>query len=129
MYEDLIGKPWALPCKPPESYDCWALAVEVRSRLGLKTHSYDVDPEKRTHAHRRDFATPDPNKWVRLPEPRQGCLVGFGSRYVVHCGVYLNGSVIHANQTEPNWGAVMAHSLKAAQLLLGPHSFWEMRIG
>ncbi len=125
---DLIGKPWALPCDPPRTYDCWALAVEVRERMGLKTPVYDVPPESRRAAHRAALAKPDPSVWQRLDTPRDGCLVGFGQRYVVHCGVYIQGRVIQAAcPSATQNGSVFMHTLAVTQNFFGSASYWELK--
>lgn len=120
---DLIGKPWAAPCNPPESYDCWELAVEVRKRLGIATKEYAVPRQSRTAAHRRDLAAPDVRYWKKLERPHDGALVGFGRSLIRHCGVYLNGQVIHA----ASGMGVVAHTAYVAQNHFGPLSYWEMR--
>lgn len=34
VFQDLIGKPYALGITGPEAYDCWTLVLEVYRRLG-----------------------------------------------------------------------------------------------
>lgn len=125
-YDDLLGRPWALPCNPPQSYDCWALAVEVRKRMGLETHTYRVPDQSRTAAHRMAMRSPDPAKWQKLDTPQDGCLVGFGKRFVSHCGVYIDGMVIHSNLLPKVGGIVSSHPLAVAEAHMGEASFWEM---
>lgn len=127
MYDDLIGRPYALPCDPPHSFDCWELAKEVRKRLGLHTHEYETHHMDRMLSNRMDFNKPDPEKWVQLVDPIDGCLVGFGRRYILHCGVYLDRKVIHANQVKGLDGSVSAHTLEVAQMYLGNATFWEAK--
>ncbi len=122
---DLIGKPWAIPCDPPHSYDCWELAVEVRNRMGLFTPTYDIPPMIRKLAHQSDFGTPDPALWHPMPEPTEGCLVGFGRPAIKHCGVYLNEYVIHSHSADGVVGAVMMTRLRSMGLVYGQPSFWE----
>ena len=121
-FSDLIGRPWALPCNPPQSFDCWELAVEVRDRLGLTTPAYKVPPQARTAAHRRDLGGADPKVWKRLERPVDGCLVGFGSVLIKHCGVYFNRRVMHSVEGS----GVMYQEVSVLRDFFGPVSFWEL---
>ena len=119
---DLIGKPWALPCDPPASFDCWELAVAVRDRLGLVTPKYEVAAENRTAAHRASLGKPDPTIWKRLDKPRDGCLVGFGGRFVRHCGVFYRGKIIHAHG---NLGHTVCQDVSICTMTMGKPTYWE----
>ena len=91
---DLIGTPWDCPCDPPYSYDCWALVVEVRKRLGLPTPVY-ADATASGLQGRALIKEP-PTRWRRLEAPEQGCVARLGLK-ANHVGVVLpNGDVIHS---------------------------------
>lgn len=122
----LIGRPWALPCNPPETFDCWELAVSVRRILGKQTPEYKVPPKKRANRDRSDFETPDEKIWKRLDKPQQGCLVGFGNPNN-HVGVYHDGRVIHSHSIDGVVGSVQVHRLEVLERFLGEPSYWEKR--
>jgi hypothetical protein len=66
------------------------------------------------------MARPDPAVWQRLQTPQEGCLVGFGQRYVVHCGVYVDGRVVHSAKDQ-----VVLQTLEATERWFGKATFWE----
>ena len=115
---DLIGKPYALPCDPPNSYDCWAIVAEGRKRLGLSNPDYT-----KTAIRRSDIAKPAA-VWKQLSVPTKGCIVRLGA-LSTHCGMYLGkGLVLH---TEHRIGVCVMTLDQVAQLYTGCADFWEMR--
>lgn len=83
---DLIGKPWSCPCQPPDNYDCWALVVEVRKRLGIQIPDY-LNRGSFKYSDRKRFKNP-PKTWRELEAPIPGCIVRTG-KGGTHVGVYL----------------------------------------
>lgn len=121
---DLIGKPWSLPCDPPNSYDCWELAIAVREMLGKTTPDCRVPIHQRSERHISLMQYPDPSLWARLDAPQNGCLVGFG-KPISHCGVFINHSVIHSYSHDGVIGSVQCHKLSAITRMFGLPEFWE----
>lgn len=121
---DLIGKPYAVPCYPPDSYDCWELAVEVRRVLGLATPATTVPPaNRRSKLSIRHFQGPEQVNWHQVETPRNGTMVGFGKKIIRHCGVWYNGRVIHAYA---DLGSVVYHDLHSLRVLgLSKPTYWE----
>jgi len=88
---DLIGRPWALPCDPPDSFDCWALVEHVRAAHGL-TVPFIVDKTQRTIELVRTIQRP-PTAFKRLDAPKRLCVARIGK---THVGVYLGSKdVLH----------------------------------
>ena len=84
--KEVIGKPWAVPCDPPNSFDCWELCRYVRETVfDLWTPSV-VDKALRQPSDRRYIDTP-PTGWMQLNDPQVGCVVRMGR---THVGVYLD---------------------------------------
>ena len=110
----IIGAPWAVPCDPPSSFDCWELVRHVRAMIGLRTPSV-VDKDRRRPSDRKQFGQP-PMGWNQLSEPVEGCVARIGS---AHVGVYLNGGdVIHAQ-------LATGVRIDKVEFLSFPVSFWE----
>jgi len=114
---DLIGTPFAIPCNPPESYDCWELVRAARKVMDKITPSY-VDRDKRTAMSHRRIKYCE-SEWDRLDVPRLGCIVKIGDG---HVGVYLgNNQVLHAHQSG-------ARVDSTAVLSIGQTvTYWEVR--
>lgn len=90
--QKLIGKPWALPCAPPDSFDCWALVEHVRAILGLPTPSV-VAQAQRTMLNIRHINHP-PLDVIEVNTPGKGTIVRISR---AHVGVYLgHGDVMHS---------------------------------
>lgn len=105
----LIGKPWAIPCDPPNTFECWELVRHVRALFGIQTPSV-VDADKRSLMNTRIIANP-PADWQRLNEPTPYCVVLLGHK---HVGVWIgDNQVLH---TERNTGARVDHISVLRQL-------------
>ena len=120
---DLIGKPWAIPCQPPHSYDCWEIAVEVRKRLGLMTPLYEPI-ETRTEAELPvAFDGPFKREWVETDQLVKGTLVTFGDP-ITHCGVMISDrDVLHTSGK----GATEVLRLPLVRRFFGVVQFWELK--
>lgn len=96
-YIDLIGKPFKVGGRGPDSFDCYGLVMEIYRRMGI---------------HLRDEATPESMKetmrqlehgiateW-RSCEVKPGAALAFRrGRFVDHCGIAItNDRFIHADQ-------------------------------
>jgi cell wall-associated NlpC family hydrolase len=114
-----IGKPWAIPSDPPNSFDCWSLAQAVRNVYGLDTPSY-VDLKSRRASDRHMIEGIAGTEWERLLLPVLGCVVRIGQ---THIGVHVGpGQVIHAQH---GMGVRVDRSdfLRLSETL----SFWELK--
>ena len=113
----LLGKPWAVPDNPPETYDCWSLVVAVRRLCGLNTPAYS---DGRTVF---DGTVDDPPEgWSQLDAPRDRCVAVMGDTRL-HVGVVLSpDSIIHS----PMDSHVRIDKLRLAERFMGPVTFWEV---
>jgi len=110
----LIGKPWAVPCDPPNSFDCWELVRYVRAIYGLVTPSV-IDVSERAPKHRKHITNP-PVGWLKLSEVVDHCVVRMGG---THVGLYLGrGNIIHAQ---------LGHGVRIdhVRFITEPITFWE----
>ncbi len=93
---ELIGRPYAIPCDPPVSYDCWELALLVRRTFDRYTPVH-VDRADRSEAVLQRSIEAPPTGWRLLDAPTLHCLVLIGKK---HCGVFLGGvDVIHTSKS------------------------------
>jgi len=122
MYSDLIGRPWACPCDPPNSFDCWGLVVEVRKRLGLPTPHY-LDAPERTMSDTKAFETP-PVGCFEVSEPKRGVVVLFGAP-AHHCGIMLNECDMMHSYHVGDVGAVRIDNMRFAKRLYRTYKFWD----
>ena len=123
-----IGRPWALPCDPPRTYDCWELVVEVRKHLGRPIPSIQTRSERSlgdVAAYSDGY-----HGWKRLDEPVCGCVVLLGHP-AKHCGVYFDDSrTIHSFSPNGVTGSVQFTRLNSLKRLFGNRvSFWEFTDG
>lgn len=120
---DLVGRPWACPSNPPETFDCWALAIEVRKRLGLFTPE-TVAVDNRSLRDATFFANP-PEGWQMLTKPVTGAVVAFGHP-AKHCGICLpRNMVIHSFSGNGQTGSVQLTRLPTLTRLYGSPTFAE----
>ena len=119
---DLIGAPYALPCDPPHTFDCWQLVVHARETIGLRTPHGPVAVEDRSLADKEYFAHPDPKVWTPIGRPSEGCVVAFGNP-ASHVGVYIGGRVLHASHKT----GVCLHALEAMERFFGSPRYWEVK--
>lgn len=110
----LIGRPWAVPCDPPSTFDCWELVRYVRGLRGITTPSVvNIGDRKPTD---RKFFKNKPNGWYELMAPHPYCVVFFG---VSHVGVYLTvGQIMHAQL-----GAGVC--INRPEHILGEATYWD----
>ena len=109
----LIGKPWAVPCDPPNTFDCWELVRHVRALSGRSTPSV-VERGLRAPTDRLCIRTP-PAGWYQLDKVAPFCVARIGDK---HVGVMLSGTdVVHCDNM---WG-VCVDRLRT----LPPITFWE----
>lgn len=112
----LIGKPWAVPCNPPNSFDCWELVRHVREVTFNKGTPSIVERGDRKPKDRTLITNP-PTEWVEIPTPEVGCVVRIGE---THVGVFLGrGDVMHAQ---------FGSGVRVDRLcdMLEKITFWEM---
>ena len=89
--QDLIGKPHARDARGPEFYDCWGIAAEVYSRLGIQLPDYSTkglrhsEIQDLSNGHAKDHAD-----WIDKPEP--WCFVFADG----HMGLFHSGRVLHS---------------------------------
>lgn len=92
--QSLVGKPYAWPSKPPESFDCWTLVEHCRHLLGRAS---PIAVEWATGGHERAvaaiMATRDAGTWRRVAEGALGDLVLLSHD---HVGLFLPSGVLHA---------------------------------
>ena len=104
---DLIGKPWAVPCDPPDTFDCWELVLTVRAAHGLRTDTY-VERAARQPHHRTLMEEP-PKGWRRLDTPSPLCVARMAGgrhvgvvmpdmRHIMHCEMFTGVRVDTINQ-------------------------------
>ena len=121
LLADLIGRPWALPCDPPQSFDCWELVCHVRGRAGLDTPDYS-DHRSGLVSDMVLLHMADPKtEWNILLEPSPWCVVLMRRK---HVGVYLpDRTVIHAQEGT----GVRVDRLDLLSRLVTPIMFVETR--
>ena len=95
--DTIIGRPYAFPSYPPESFDCWTLLVYVRRLMGLRTE-VQISPSRYTPETLRDAVCLEKcmGGWRPVhPEdrPLQGDAVLFTPE---HIGVAMGTGVLHA---------------------------------
>jgi hypothetical protein len=123
IFEEYLGKPWSVPCDPPNSFDCWEFAREIRSRLGLATPEV-IPYDQRKLTDKAAFS--NTTGWKQLTEPTNGCLVMM-KWPPVHCGVYLaNARVAHCYSHDGRTGSVRFDFYRTIRCAMGPITFWEM---
>lgn len=114
---DIIGRPWAVPCDPPKSFDCFELCIEVRKRLGLPTPS-PVSRNARK-PHHRDFFKNVPDLWQKVINPRTGCVVIMNSGN--HVGIYIpDRKVVHSQYSR-------GVRVDEVDMISGPKEYWELK--
>jgi len=113
----MIGKGWAMPCDPPETFDCYELVRHVRRSFGLNTPSV-VDRADRVMRDADQFGHP-PARWSELPRPVLGCVARIGTK---HVGVYLGASrIVHCIKGS----GVRIDQAFTLTKLMGAVTYWE----
>jgi hypothetical protein len=90
----LVGRPYAFPCQPPESFDCWQLVRYARMLRGLDSPLPFDDregwctPQALPLALQRARGT-----WRALPAPAECCMAVLDPS---HVGVVVGDGVLHA---------------------------------
>lgn len=104
----LIGRPWAAQGQGPDSYSCWALAVEIEARLWSRDLPDVAVPETPTLRWIIDtFARhPERGRWAECALPHGLVTAEDGALALMaradrpaHVGVWLapEGGIIHAD--------------------------------
>lgn len=95
--ENLVGRPYAFPSFPPETFDCWSLLVYVRAQLGEVT-PLSISPSRFNPETMRDAVEVEKGHgfWRRMKteEVQNGDAVLFVPD---HIGVFLGTGVLHAH--------------------------------
>lgn len=113
----LLGKPWAVPDNPPETYDCWSLVVAARKAYGLDTPAYS---DGRTVFE--GSVDDPPSGWHQLSEPRANCVAVMGKERL-HVGVVVYpDSIIHS----PMNSYVRVDKLRLLERFVGQIGYWEL---
>lgn len=92
----LLGKPYAFPSKPPESFDCWTLVKYLRAQQGLPCPLPFKDTEEWCVpggiAMAVEYAR---GHWRQVPQPKPYDMAVLCRE---HVGIVLPGGVLHAFQ-------------------------------
>jgi hypothetical protein len=118
----LVGRPYAFPCDPPRSFDCWQLVRYVRGLRGLASPLPFSDaegwcrPENLPEAVSRARGT-----WQALPAPTEMAMAVLEPR---HVGVVVEGGVLHAGTRQ---GGVVWTSMGAVRRVWPQAEWWEAR--
>jgi hypothetical protein len=124
-FEQYLGKPWALPCQPPHSYDCWEFAIEIRRAFFGRGTPVTLELERRTTEAAAQFFSEPPDAWRDVPNPRPGNLLLFGGK---HCGVLLEGGrVAHCWTGDGKTGSVRYDPLPKLERLYGAPRAIELK--
>jgi cell wall-associated NlpC family hydrolase len=91
----LVGKPYAFPSHPPESFDCWTLVKYVRELVILPCPLPFRDDEAwcTPAGMARALAEARPHWKPRIGGPERGDMAVFNNE---HVGVFWDGGVLHA---------------------------------
>lgn len=97
---DLIGKPYAIHGRGPDAYDCYGLAIEVCSRLGLHLEDAFYDELGNGVEERLIDETKASIQAIKVDVPGLGVIVELKiAGEPRHIGVCLgDGTFIHATQ-------------------------------
>lgn len=79
---ELVGKPYAFPSKPPETFDCFSVTQYVRKRF----YNKKTPIENATVQH-------DMGMYKELSAPEEGCVVSMSDE---HVGVKVGNNLITA---------------------------------
>lgn len=91
---DLVGRPYAFPSTPPETFDCWTLVKFVRQQMGLACPLPFDDEEAWCVPGNLDQATARARTcWTPLPAPAPFVMAVLEPS---HVGVVLGSGVLHA---------------------------------
>ncbi len=112
-----LGRRWACPCDPPDTFDCWELVVQVRADMGLDTPPY-VPVAERIPSGALRYLTAPPSGWRRA-DPAPGVVAVCG-RLCTHVGVYLSpGQIMHTAPDFRGGGVVRCDRADVATRLFG----------
>jgi hypothetical protein len=90
----LVGRPYAFPCHPPESFDCWRLVRYVRMLRGMESPLPFDDGADWCRPQALPLAVQRARgSWRVLPEPQELAMAVLDSS---HVGVVVQGGVLHA---------------------------------
>lgn len=90
----LVGRPYAFPSSPPETFDCWSLVKYVRMLRGLASPLPFDDREAWCLPHNLPLAVARARGWWRaLPAPEESAMAVLE---LGHVGVVVDGGVLHA---------------------------------
>jgi cell wall-associated NlpC family hydrolase len=93
-WQPLIGRPYAFPSNPPESFDCWTLVRHVRQMHGLPCPLPFDDGEDWCQPHALPLALDRARPgWRVEPEPSRLAMAILPPD---HVGVFVDGGVLHA---------------------------------
>jgi hypothetical protein len=119
--QHLVGRPYAFPCQPPDSFDCWQLVRYVRMLRGLASPLPFDDrdawcrPDALPEAIARARAS-----WRALPGPAECAMAVLEPR---HVGVVIDGGVLHAGSRQ---GGVVWTSMAAVRRVWPRAEWWEV---
>lgn len=98
MIDDLIGLPYKLHGRGPDSYDCYGLVIEAEKREGKQIPDLFKEYVK-THASIRDLIKSAGLLKKTVPEEKDILLFLDSNGHTVHMGMYLkNDDFIHCDK-------------------------------
>ena len=87
--KDLIGKPFEMGARGPDSYDCYGICLEVAKRAGVEIEQFGVGIDELKN--RSDRINEGKNNYEKIDKPEPFCMVSFKihPRFVTHMGMVL----------------------------------------
>lgn len=128
-----LGKPYADPGEPPNSYNCVQIAVLARRALGLETPLV-LSPDPWSSLTPDDQiallnCTESRFKWRQVAKPDTGDIALCAARQGLasyHCGVWTPGGIVHAfASTVTGQGSVVVTRLPAFESVYAHVEFWR----
>lgn len=116
----LVGRPYAFPCRPPETFDCWQLVRYVRMLRDLPCPLPFSDAEAWCVPENLAVATARARGcWRVLPAPQEGAMAVLDP---AHVGIVIEGGVLHALARN---SSVVWTSMGAVRRMWPGVEYWE----
>lgn len=116
----LVGRPYAFPSHPPETFDCWSLVKYVRMLRGLSSPLPFSDREMWCVPGNLHLATARARGfWRTLPAPEENAMAVLEPG---HVGVVVDGGVLHAMSRN---SSVVWTTLPAVRRVWPGAEWWE----
>ena len=96
---DLIGLPYN-----NRTFNCWHLVCEVYKRLELSLPDFTPTDDNFNRAFLRSLS--GDTGFERIDKPEQYCVMILRNPHYIHCGIYLDGKVLH-NEGHVDKGQVL----------------------